>query len=90
MSESGTASADVRKIPFWRTIFHSFRFVFTNLHRVVTIGWLPFIIIVVASYVEGYAVAAEILGVATINAELSHQMPLALCPLMTQSGHSNR
>ena len=71
MSDSGTASADVRKIPFWRTIYQSFRFVFTNLHRVITIGWLPFIITVVAYYLRGYADAAEISGAATISAAIT-------------------
>lgn len=67
MSDSGTSSAEPRKIPFWRTIFQSFRFVFTNLHRVLAIGWLPFIIIAVAFYV----VIAEKVGYATITAAIT-------------------
>ena len=52
MSDSGTSPAEPRKIPFWRTIYESFLFVFTNLRRVLVIGWLPFIIIAAADYLE--------------------------------------
>ena len=67
MSDSGTSPAEPRKIPFWRTIFQSFRFVFINLHRVVTIGWLPFIIIAVGSYVA----IANMVGYATFSATIT-------------------
>ncbi|MDH3283054.1 MAG: hypothetical protein OEQ18_18275, partial [Gammaproteobacteria bacterium] len=54
MSDSGAAPAETQKVPFWGTIFESFRFVFTNLRYVVTIGWLPFIIIAAASNTGKY------------------------------------
>ncbi len=44
MSIGGTPQHTARKVPVWRTVMESYRFVFANLDRFFALGWLPLLI----------------------------------------------
>ena len=76
MNDSGTTLIVPRKIPFWRTIYKSLRFVFINLPRVIKFGWLPFINIAVATYVQ----TAEKVGAVSLGAVTTISVWVLSCP----------
>ena len=44
MSVGGQPPVTARKVPVWRTVVDSFRFVFSNLDRFLALGWPPIMI----------------------------------------------
>ena len=46
-----TSPAIVRHIPFWKTVFQSIGFVFSQLPALAVLGWGPFVVIAATSYI---------------------------------------